>query len=334
MYIPAVPRKVCLLLVLASNAASGGITPTTADSLRKSDDLIDEQRYEEAIALLESDRIRSVRENDEYSEALILNQLGLVYARQGKSFAAQNAFDNSLLLLTRIKGKDAPDLIHPLNNLANLLYDSNQCSQAEALVRRSLGILTSLGQPDLGTGGELAMLAKIYLGESKVSLAQQSAEESLRVLSQRGHAEDVPASIAWSVLGAVYENEGAPANAEDSLNHALSILQKQLSPEDYRLAEASANLGLLYAHEGAREKAEPLLEQAHACFRANALNTYFVRGFLLGWADLERKAGHKKEAKDLMSEAKVLIKATSEGSMSRYVVDANALRQLPAVSQP
>lgn len=305
------------------------MNPPLPEILQTANSLMDEQRYEEAVDYLERNRVNSVRLNDEYSEALILNQLGLAYARQGKSFLAGNSFDNSLILLTRIKGKDAPDLIDPYNNLANLLYESGQSGQAEALVRRSLDILASLGPPGLSTGGELTMLARIYLGEGKLTLARQSAEQSLKILRRRGHSEDLPASVAWSVLGVVEENEGSPGEAEGALKHALSILQENLDPDDYRVGEGLANLGLLYANEGSLEKAEPLFEQAHESFRANAMNTLFVRDFLELWADIERKAGRKKEAKSLRSEVKVLISSSSEGSMSRYVVDASVLRQLP-----
>lgn len=328
MYSLPILKRSCFLLTLCVvqiGFAADTAVPIT-EVLRKSEQLIDAKNYPEAIALLESDRIRRATQNDERAEALVLDQIGVAYAREGRYLAARNAFDSSIARLTRAEGEDNVGLIRPLNNLANLLYESDQVSQAEALVRRALAILSTMGPPDERTGGELAVLAKMYLGENKLSLAQQSAEEALNVLQQAGHSEDLWASIAWSVLGDVYDVRKNSDSAEDSLKHSLSILQKNLDPEDYRVAEGIANLGLFYANQGLPAEAEPLLEQAHSSFHSQAVNTLFVRSYLRAWSDFERKAGHKEKAKNLNREAEALVTSRSEGSMSRFIVDANALR--------
>ncbi len=327
MYFPLVPWRVCLSLLLILDAARAShLTPSVADVLRKSQELIDTKRYEDAAALLERIRSEAVKQNDEYSEALILDRLGFTYEHEGRYVAARAAFDGSVSRLTRIEGRDAPDLIQPLTDLANLLYECNQNSQAEPLVRRNLAILAFSGPPDARTAGELAVLARIYLSEGKLPPAGKSAEESLNILRQIGHSDDLLASVAYSVLGAVYYERHDRKAAEQALSHAFTILQTHLTPGDYLLSEGLANLGLFYAGSGFRERGEPLLEQAWVSFRLNATNTTFVRNLLITWAEFERRWGNKDKSKDLMRQAKVLMATNPEELMSGDLVDANALQ--------
>ncbi len=327
MYFPQVPYRFFLSFLLILGVATGSqLTPSAAEALHKSEELINTKRYEDAAALLERIRSEAVKQNDEYSEALILDRLGFTYQQEGRYLAARAAFDGSVSRLTRVEGRDAQDLIQPLTDLANLLYECNENSQAESLVRRNLVILADSGPPGVSTAGELATLAKIYLGEGKSSSAGRSAEESLDILRQTGHSEDLLASVSLSVLGAVYNERHDRKAAEQALSQAFSILQDHLAPGDLRLSEGMANLGLLYLNSGFRERGEPLLEKAWASFRLNALNTFFVRSFLVAWADSERRSGEKDKSKDLMRQAKALIASNPEQVMSSYLVDVNSLR--------
>lgn len=325
MFHTSTPDRFLLSLVLAAQfAICSDTTPVTGDILAKTKQLIQERKYEEAGALLERTRASASAHHDEYTEGLVLDQLGLVYEREGKYLASRQAFDGCVSRIARTKGKDTPELVQPLNNLAHLLYESGQFSQAEALVRRNLGILASNGSGS-DTGVEMAILAKIYLGENKASLAEQTAEDSMKILRQYNRQEDIVASLDYTILGAV-DNHHNGDSAEESLRHALAILEDKLGPNDYRVGEAMANLGLLYLDRGAAPKGEPLLEQARACFRASSANNLFVRRFLMLWAGFERKGKHNGKAKNLTTEAKALMAVSQEESMSRYVVDANSLR--------
>jgi len=285
-----------------------------------------ENRYAQAAGLLERARIKAAEQNDTYAEALVLNSLGITQEQQGKFIEAHQAYDGSISRLSRVKGPNAVQLVSVQNNLANLFYDSNQFSQAEALVRRNLKILAQAGPRDERMGMELAMLARIQLGEDKSRVAEQSAKEALRTLRDAGTAEDPAAALGYSVLGIVYERRHDLERAEESFKTSLSILRKSLDPGDRRIGEAIANLGFVYANEGSPQAAEPLLAEAQQSFRAGSANPFFVIQFLDRWADIEQRAGHEDKARELKQEAKALAGARSETAMSRYTVDANALR--------
>jgi len=109
----------------------------------------------------------------------------------------------------------------------------------------------------------------MYLAERKLSQAEDSAEQCIRILSRTGHGNDISAALAYSVLGSVY-SVNDDTRAEETLRSALDIPEKRLPPQDYLRGEGLASLGLFYVQRGALEKGEPLLEKAHASFRANA----------------------------------------------------------------
>lgn len=313
------------LLLMAAALISPAMTPELAAMIGTSQQLSAKRQFEQAANLLAKARSKAAEQNDTYTEALILNQLGVALEREGKFLDAQQAFDRGISRLYLVKGTHSPDLVPALNDLANLLYESSQFSSAEALLRRSLAILSVYGPRDARRGLELALLAKTQLSEGRYKPAENSAEQSLAILKVTGHREDLPAAISYSVIGIVSDGKHALQRAEESLRNALTILQKHLDPRDYRIGEGLANLGLLYAEQGSSE-ATPLLEQAHATFQANSANNLFVRRFLEEWADFEQKAGRRFKARELKKEAKTLAAANSQTLMSQYTVDANIFR--------
>ena len=314
------------LFLVCAPFAIAAATPAVEEPLQQADQLASQGRFQEAERLLERARASAAKENREYSEAMILNALGRLYEREEKYLPAQEAFEGSVSMLTHAKGENDPGLIQPLNNLSELLFEAGQYSQAEKAVRRNLAIRQAMGENDIETGAEMGVLGKIYLRERKFALARQTAEDSLKILAKDGVPDGLPAAVDYAILGAVDSRNNRSESAEQSCARSLSILEKVLNPRDYRIGEALANLGFLYDIEGAPDKAEPLLERAHDFFLATALNSRFSREFLLRWAEIERKAGRGKKAKDLAKEATALKSASPEEALSRYVIDANAFR--------
>jgi hypothetical protein len=56
------------------------------------------------------------------------------------------------------------------------------------------------------------------------------------------------------------------------------------------------------------------------------LNTFLCPPILEQWAELEKRAGRKRKAKELTGEAKALAERSPEAQLARYTVDASALR--------
>lgn len=315
-----------LALIWTPYAGAADMPPGIAGALLQAEELAENGHLQQAATLLEVNRALAEADQNQYYEALILNNLGLVYERQRKYLPAQTAFDGSIALVSKSKGENDPAILDPLNNEAHLFYEAGQYSQAESLILRNLAVRNILGAVDGTTATEMGILGKIYLSEQRYSDARQYAENSLTILEKEHDADGVSAALAYSILGAVYNQWRQESGAQQSLERSLAILQHSLASNDYRIGEGMANLGLLYADEGISEKAEPLLEKAHKFFVENRLNTLFTREFLTRWAAMERKWGHKKKAKELSREAQSQEAASPQATFSQFVVDVRDYR--------
>jgi tetratricopeptide (TPR) repeat protein len=296
----------------------------TFDVLNQANELASHGQLPETIALLENARTEAEHRNDFCSEAIFLNSLGVLDQREARYLDAENAYSRSISLLTQCKGENAFELIGPQRNLANLYFEAGQLSGAAAALRRNLAILDARGAPAERTVEDLGLLAKVYLTQRKYSLAERAAEDALEA---SGSAPDnVHAALAYSVLGSVYHQAGNPGGAEKSFEESLLILRECLDPSDFRIGQGMANLGLLYVEGGGIEKGEPLLDQAWTFLKSNNRNTSFTRQFLASYAEVERKLGNRKKAKELSREAGLLVAQSAESAISRYIVDAGRLR--------
>ena len=163
------------LLWTPLSTVGGEITPAAANPVQRARDLADHGRSEEAITLLETNRALAAAHDDAYYEGMILNTLGLVYETQEKYLEAQKAFDNSIALLTRVKGQNDLALLQPLDNEAQLLYEARQYSQAEALARRELAVRNAIGENDVNTGIVFGSWAR-SISPNAAILRQSSAQ--------------------------------------------------------------------------------------------------------------------------------------------------------------
>jgi len=299
---------------------------TTRTSTEKANALTDNQPYNDATTLLERARAQAERENREVSDAAISSNLGLIYEKSKRFSDAENAYNRSIHILERIEGENSIDLVQPLCNLATLLYESGQFSRAESLLVRAIAITKSSGKHTAEAAMEMAILGKVYVIERKFLPAKEMAEKSLEIFASLGETEELGVSLGNAILGVVYAQFGQFHDAQTSLQRTIVILQHCLKPQDYRIGEAIANLGTLYLALGEVEKAESLFEQAHELFQSTAQNSLFVREFLASYVGVEHKTGHKKKAKELDKEAEILAALSPGATISRYVVDASALR--------
>jgi hypothetical protein len=306
-------------------ASSDGI-----DILNRVRDLFNNRKIDEAKALLTGKQLKAIGKNNPLIDAAILNDLGVIFDSEGMFRDAESAYSRAIGLVRHAGGEDTPAQIDPVANLANLLYESSQFSRAEILLTREikiLNIVSASGEFDKRSAIAQGTLAKVYLGEHKYSLAAGTAQNLIKVRSGADQTLQLAAALGYSVLGAVSTRQGQLPAAETSLREAISILESALDSDDVRISEGIANMGLFYVESGDPGRGEPLLEDAHARLNASRFNSLFRRSFLLRFADVERRSGNKKKAKELLNEARSLAAGSPANSLSQYIVDVSAWRQ-------
>ena len=320
-------RKCLVILGLVGplSAATEG-----TDILYQARELLRNNKIGEAKALLTGKQLGAIRESDPMIDAAALNDLGVILYREGLFRDAENAYSRAIALFRQANGEDTPAQINSLANLADLLYEGGQFSRAEKLLVREITILNASsdsGKADKRCALAWGELAKVYLGQHKYDLAAETAENLIKARSATDIAFESAAALGYSILGAIADRQGHRSAAEADLNEAVSILEGALDPDDLRITEAIANLGLLYAASGEMGKAEPLLEDARSHFDGSRARSLFRREFLLRYAEVESRTGHKKKARELSNEARSLAATSPAASLSQYIVDASAYRQ-------
>jgi tetratricopeptide (TPR) repeat protein len=325
----------CKCLVISGILTTCALAETLAapsdgtDILDHARVLLEHGRNDEAKALLTGKQMGTFRNSNPVIDAEVLDDLGVIFYREGMFQDAEAAYSRAIGLLRQANGENTPAQVDPLANLADLLYEGAQFSRSEKLLTREIAILNAAPESgQIGTRSILARteLAKVYLCERKYDLAAETAENLIKGRSGADRVGESAAALGYSILGAIASEQGQQPAAEADLHEAISILEKVLGPDDVRIGEAIGNLGLLYATSGEMGKAEPLLGDAYMRLAARA-NSLYRRVFLLRYAEAESKAGNKKKARALLNESRALEAASPATFLSRYVVDASAFRR-------
>jgi len=290
------------------------------DEVQKALGLFRGHHDEEAASTLERSLAATERENNPEWQASILSVIGPVYQRLRRFTDAENALNRSVALWSGIDGDGARVLIGPLGNLGCLYFDAAQYSRAEKAISRALDIANTTTGPARTKAVLLTNLGSIYVSEHKDDLARQKGEEALRAFS----TSDPSRAWAWSILGAVNMHASRFPEAEQDMNQALTIWKAQLDPTNPVIANGVANLATLYALSDRPDKAEPLFQQAAAVFEKGENDEAFVRQSLAEYARVEKRLGHKKEAKRLEKKVAAMDSVSAATVLSRQVIDVSA----------
>jgi Tfp pilus assembly protein PilF len=288
-------------------------------------ELCDLGQYERAASLLENAVAGAVLENQPTQEASILAFLGSVYERSGKYKEAEQELNRSVYCWTQLEGPGSHNLAEPLLALGGLYYKAGQISLAQRLLERALAIERASGRRADVEATILTVLGNVYFLQHKTALAQQNAEEALKYTAP-GDKSGPEAGAAYTLLGAIFLESGEFGKAESCLRQSLALWRQKRGDREIYVAEAIANLAIFYSASGQYEKAGPLFRTAKEMLESSGEKaSFFLRNFLAEYASFERKAGHKKEARQLSKQADALWATSAENAISRHVIDASTL---------
>jgi tetratricopeptide (TPR) repeat protein len=167
--------------------------------------------------------------------ALSLNNLAIVYERQGRYGEAEAAHARALPILEKALGPEHPHVASSLSGLATVYERQGRYGEAEAANARALAILEkALGPEHPRVAYSLSNLALVYEGQGVVAL-QRPDEISILVGNLAEHTITAPLDIS-TLLDArtmydvcIYDSEldgwqpGEINRAEDIGTVALSI---------------------------------------------------------------------------------------------------------------
>ena len=189
-----------------------------------------------------------------------LNDLGLGIDAFGRSDEAMVMLKEALEIHREVLGKEHPDSLHILGNVAAMHRDAGEYVEAEPLYRECLEHWMKI-HPE----GDPQMAATLYgLGRVLLGLGDlDGAEEQLaRLLGIMGEASDDPrAHLAAGLLGEIRMQRGRFGEAEDLLlasHEALARLFAHAHPQNVRARE---RLVALYERWGRPVEADRYREE-------------------------------------------------------------------------
>jgi CHAT domain-containing protein/Tfp pilus assembly protein PilF len=199
------------------------------------------------------------------SVASALNNLAVLYKKEGKYAAAEPLYQRCLAIMEKALGRDHPSLASALDNLAGLYSAQGRYAAAEPLYRRALQIREkALGPDHPDVASSLNDLAQVYSDQGQLAAAEPIFQRSLRIFEKVRGPEHPDLAAPLSNLAGLYGSQGNFAAAVPLQQRALQILEKAFGPDHPAVATALNNLAALYQRQGRSSAAEPLYQRALA----------------------------------------------------------------------
>lgn len=176
----------------------------------------------------------------------VLEGLGELRLEQARWRESELFFNQAIAACSETHGATHACTLTAQRHLGELFSMQGRMAEAENLFGQLIGTLRQVPKSPELLAGALDSLASVYIGESRLELAEPLLRESQAVSAQNGITGPVLADSLVD-LGRLYRLEGNSARAEPLLNKALGIYQGTSDPHQ---AGALQELGLIAIGEG------------------------------------------------------------------------------------
>jgi DNA-binding SARP family transcriptional activator/Tfp pilus assembly protein PilF len=204
--------------------------------------------------------LASVRElGDRRGEAWVLNNLGMVFGRQGLSDAI-GYFEQAVAILDEVG--DRREQARAANNLAFTYLVLGRYQEAVTALLGALELQREVGRR-YGEGVALCNLGEAYLELGRHEEAIARSQEALAIVREVGSVRDE--GYALYNLGRAHLELGHPAGASDLLDQALGI--HRAAGNRYGEAQVMEHIGTARARSGQLAEADRAWTDARDLFR-------------------------------------------------------------------
>ncbi|MGH2668520.1 MAG: tetratricopeptide repeat protein, partial [bacterium] len=195
----------------------------------------------------------------------LLTQFGSFLHARAELSAAEPLLRRALAIDEQNYGPDDPTVAIDLNNLAQLLQDTNRLEEAEPLLRRALAIVEkTLGPEHPELAAALNNLALLLKATHRLEYAEPLLRRALEIDEQSYGPEHPEVAPALNNLAQLLQDTDRLEDAEPLMRRALAIDEQSYGPEHPRVAIRLNNLATLLQATHRLEEAEPLMRRALA----------------------------------------------------------------------
>ena len=186
---------------------------------------------------------------------------------QGRLAEAETLFKRALEARERVLGKDHPDTLQSVDNLAALYQAQGRLTEAEPFYKRALEAGERvLGKDHPRTLQSLANLAALYQAQGRLAEAEPLKKRALEA-SERVLGKEHPDTLQTvNNLAFLYQAQGRLTEAEPLYKRALAAYERILGKEHPQTLASVNNLAILYQAQGRLTEAEPLYRRALAAY--------------------------------------------------------------------
>lgn len=261
-------RRLTLVARLALAIAGLLATPAPAQSGRINA-LMSAGKYSEALPLAQGMVASLEKSNNGRELAAALNNLGQVYAGQGRDDLAEPLYERAIALMEKSLGLETSLISAELTNLAALYQRQGRLAEAEPLFKRTLVVsekVLSREHPEVGRA--LHNLATLYVKQERQFEAEPLFQRALAIYQKAAGPEHPAVATVLNNIGHVYRDLNRDADAEAPIKRSLVIREKALGPDHPDVATSTSNLAYLLYVSGRTADALPLAEKTLANDRA------------------------------------------------------------------
>jgi len=192
-----------------------------------------------------------------------VNNLGLLYASQGKLKDAEEMLIRALRGREEVLGARHMSTLSTVNDLGNLYRDQGKIEEAEEMYLRALrGREEAWGAKHTSTLNTVNNLAILYADQGKMKEAEEMYLRALRGREEAWGAKHTSTLDTVNNLAVLYANQGKIKEAEEMYLRALRGYEEAWGAKHTSTLDTMYNLGNLYRDQGEVVKAKDMYQRA------------------------------------------------------------------------
>jgi tetratricopeptide (TPR) repeat protein len=261
-----------------------------------------ERAYSQSLSLSE-------QLSDSSNSALMLQNLGVLYALQGRNDEALRFVVRARQLAQSAPPSDPNTKAQVLVGFGIVQYHRNNTRQAEKSFNEALEIVRTSNVP-FDTSVLLNNLGAVYLQQHKFKLAEDILKRALQIKEADKSMVDRDLTAELNMLGSVYMATGNFGEAEKQYRRSLKILESRPSDFGPAIARVLHSLSKAYSNLNRQSESETALREAAQIAHDNLNKDFEMTQIVEDYSRLLERHGQKQEAANLLAQVK-LARATA-----------------------
>ena len=265
---------------------------------------------------------QNVKRGYNMGENSSIDDLGAYYLRTGKYREAERILKQSVAEKEKLKGKEAAELIKPLNLLGLKHYLTGDYGQAEIQLNRAVKLsIKYSGDTTLRYAESLKILRKLHSAFGDYEKAESECKKQIDIITRIQGYDNINLADALVDMAIIRYNLGGDVNdSRKMLFESNSILKKQLGSDNPSYVNGLKTLAFFQMETNQLASADSLIAASEKYWETKlGKNNVYTPEIDLIWGDLYRKQRKYAQALQKYQDALSLYKSKFSSQHPDYV---------------